>query len=64
MLHKAVSLDGCVAPFTGAWIEMVMPLYGKERLSVAPFARAWIEIMRTDARAVFSWCRSLRESVD
>ena len=33
-----------VAPFAGAWIEMVSPLANPLRSRVAPFAGAWIEI--------------------
>ena len=39
-----VAGDGRVAPFAGAWIEIVVQ-QGMERISrVAPFAGAWIEM--------------------
>ena len=34
-----------VAPFEGAWIEIVIVLVGKIADKVAPFAGAWIEIV-------------------
>ncbi len=34
-----------VAPFAGAWIEIVFSLYNKFAFRVAPFAGAWIEIL-------------------
>ena len=44
----SVTYSRVVAPFAGAWIEI---LYGRLRLSkaksVAPFAGAWIEIARS-----------------
>ena len=33
-----------VAPFAGAWIEIVVPVYSSIPFAVAPFAGAWIEI--------------------
>ena len=33
-----------VAPFAGAWIEMMLSSYTIKVFSVAPFAGAWIEI--------------------
>ena len=33
-----------VAPFTGAWIEMLCSSYAALWRSVAPFTGAWIEI--------------------
>ena len=33
-----------VAPFAGAWIEMLSKTYDKAADSVAPFAGAWIEM--------------------
>ena len=34
-----------VAPFTGAWIEIVVGNLDAHRLQVAPFTGAWIEIV-------------------
>ena len=34
----------CVAPFAGAWIEMVNRPLSRWVYAVAPFAGAWIEI--------------------
>ena len=36
-----------VAPFAGAWIEMIFRLLAKLLIIVAPFAGAWIEITFT-----------------
>ena len=36
--------DFGVAPFTGAWIEIMMPGMAPMVCSVAPFTGAWIEI--------------------
>ena len=36
-----------VAPFAGAWIEMLLNKALKSALGVAPFAGAWIEIMES-----------------
>ena len=33
-----------VAPFTGAWIEMIASFKNCVRMPVAPFTGAWIEI--------------------
>ena len=33
-----------VAPFAGAWIEMLRAGYSTDNVAVAPFAGAWIEI--------------------
>ena len=35
---------GEVAPFAGAWIEIVISLSAASNTHVAPFAGAWIEI--------------------
>ena len=53
-----------VAPFAGAWIEILGgKLIGKIS-SVAPFAGAWIEIIKYSFRAYRPVSRSLRGSVD
>ena len=52
-----------VAPFAGAWIEIVyIPIFRRINY-VAPFAGAWIE-MYILKKASSSFCRSLRGSVD
>ena len=33
-----------VAPFAGAWIEMISNIKNKKNYIVAPFAGAWIEM--------------------
>ena len=33
-----------VAPYAGAWIEMLMPTSNKQMELVAPYAGAWIEM--------------------
>ena len=35
----------CVAPFAGAWIEILYTSFPFEDVVVAPFAGAWIEII-------------------
>ena len=40
-----ISSDAVVAPFAGAWIEIILLLPGQDILNVAPFAGAWIEIL-------------------
>ena len=34
-----------VAPFAGAWIEILNPAQLNQTVSVAPFAGAWIEML-------------------
>ena len=41
ILHTPLDV---VAPFAGAWIEIVGRCRSSERVRVAPFAGAWIEI--------------------
>ena len=48
-----------VAPFTGAWIEIMMFWFYLTEVSVAPFTGAWIEmdgyifdILRAEGRAL------------
>ena len=36
-----------VAPFVGAWIEIVISLRSRYRAAVAPFVGAWIEICKS-----------------
>jgi len=36
-----------VAPYMGAWIEMVSVHPNNERLAVAPYMGAWIEIQES-----------------
>ena len=35
-----------VAPFAGAWIEMILSYQSIKKCMVAPFAGAWIEIKK------------------
>ena len=35
----------CVAPFVGAWIEILVDEINGKSSDVAPFVGAWIEIM-------------------
>ena len=53
-----------VAPFAGAWIEIVSPILARTPLKVAPFAGAWIEIDNSKGNPTPSLRRSLRGSVD
>ena len=43
-----------VAPFAGAWIEILTPTHGSAEDNVAPFAGAWIEIGRNSLWSTFS----------
>ena len=38
-----------VAPFTGAWIEIISWAFPRQTSSVAPFTGAWIEIIMMKA---------------
>ena len=40
-----VDMKATVAPFAGAWIEIINLIVGMSRRTVAPFAGAWIEIL-------------------
>ena len=53
-----------VAPFAGAWIEIVLNGLTKITNIVAPFAGAWIEISVKEVIPVPRSRRSLRGSVD
>ena len=53
-----------VAPFAGAWIEILKLADDKIYVVVAPFAGAWIEISCVCASADVLSSRSLRGSVD
>ena len=44
MRHLQGLIGGLVAPFTGAWIEIVTWLIALLMMYVAPFTGAWIEI--------------------
>ena len=43
-----------VAPFAGAWIEMLTVASGSRKSKVAPFAGAWIEISVRFEKAVLT----------
>ena len=46
MQYIGVVPDACsVAPFAGAWIEIVWADYVRKLEIVAPFAGAWIEML-------------------
>ena len=53
-----------VAPFAGAWIEILLHLIYSISYYVAPFAGAWIEIVYSDLAGSCEYSRSLRGSVD
>ena len=58
------AVDIIVAPFVGAWIEIIVETGIAVYTYVAPFVGAWIEIVLAVATGVTSACRSLRGSVD
>ena len=43
-----------VAPFAGAWIEMVYNTFCEPAEEVAPFAGAWIEMFKYDGDYIFA----------
>ena len=49
---KLLVLDGKVAPFAGAWIEIVRHANCYHIFIVAPFAGAWIEIFAVFVQAL------------
>ena len=54
-----------VAPFTGAWIEILNLKVPKNVLEkVAPFTGAWIEMLMEAWLVAVALCRSLHGSVD
>ena len=53
-----------VAPFAGAWIEMLNGAHINSDVVVAPFAGAWIEIGLSPNASRIDLSRSLRGSVD
>ena len=53
-----------VAPFAGAWIEIIFNIRSDAVRKVAPFAGAWIEIANISACDASHPSRSLRGSVD
>ena len=57
-------LADIVAPFAGAWIEILNHTTKYLSITVAPFAGAWIEIIGEGGETVNDRSRSLRGSVD
>ena len=53
-----------VAPFTGAWIEIVPTLGGVSDHPVAPFTGAWIEMDGASRLKVVVYGRALHGRVD
>ena len=58
------SFTNSVAPFAGAWIEIILDKLGLGWNNVAPFAGAWIEMNIKKEPMISRLCRSLRGSVD
>ena len=63
-IKEVLEEENVVAPFAGAWIEIVNGDSANYEVAVAPFAGAWIEIFRHNKRMEAVQCRSLRGSVD
>ena len=61
--HWLFDVFGLVAPFVGAWIEIIERSYAGNRPDVAPFAGAWIE-MGSPVHSGSLLRRSLHGSVD
>ena len=59
-IHGRESKVKQVAPFAGAWIEIVVGVGGLYVITVAPFAGAWIEIATVEGFSKALW--SLRSS--
>ena len=53
-----------VAPFVGAWIEILIVNYLRIAIDVAPFVGAWIEISMSNPINHIAFSRSVRRSVD
>ena len=53
-----------VAPYAGAWIEIIGAFYCDSFQHVAPYAGAWIEIDTSCNIAYGANCRTLRGCVD
>ena len=62
--HEEICHGGCVAPFVGAWIEIVYGGIVTDDEEVAPFVGAWIEIVKIKMTARRIRGRSVRRSVD
>ena len=65
--YKVSSLPAAgvyVAPYTGAWIEIVIVYISNLKPVVAPYTGAWIEIGIFDAIFIVFSGRSLHGSVD
>ena len=54
----------CVAPYTGAWIEIVLWYLLFRLVIVAPYTGAWIEMLKLGTLLVAEYSRSLYRSVD
>ena len=46
IINLFITATGRVAPFTGAWIEILDIPVDNTKTNVAPFTGAWIEIMK------------------
>jgi len=64
--YMAFNTDGIsvVAPFTGAWIEIIDAQDYRLEYDVAPFTGAWIEILSIISKMSILWCRTLHGCVD
>ena len=63
MLEYKLAWQG-VAPFTGAWIEILMEIAKAAGYDVAPFTGAWIEIGIPMPRLMTASRRTLHGCVD
>ena len=62
--NKKYMIMRLVAPYAGAWIEMLLEKNDIYYKHVAPYAGAWIEILPLTEKTITGLCRSLRGSVD
>ena len=53
-----------VAPYTGAWIEILLKYIVKKSFLVAPYTGAWIEIETISTAVSNEDCRTLHGCVD
>ena len=63
-MYEALSSEIEVAPFAGAWIEIINHFIAGSTWPVAPFAGAWIEMRYCEVDLDTNERRSLRGSVD
>ena len=64
MVNFPILGHNIVAPYAGAWIEIMVTGKSVNYISVAPYAGAWIEIRSHTGTNRFAPSRTLRGCVD